>query len=180
MAETVEKLKKKPRLINSLLKDELLEVAKFLQIEVSRAAKKAEIKDLVERSLIEHEEFEATAFVDEEEEEEEEKDGKPGDGAKGKAFDKTFKEFALDKENERRLREVEMKLQYELQKEKLYAQIKLKELEVKLVEAKQGLGNDSATPFDITKNIRLVPAFNEDCVDKYFTHFENSRYSEMA
>ena len=55
---------------------------------------------------------------------------------------------------------------------------KTKEIEAKLkIEKdkleKQGSSNSSTqSGFDATKNIRLVPKFEEKEVDKYFLHFE--------
>ena len=45
--------------------------------------------------------------------------------------------------------------------------IRLKELDLKAREF--GI---SSHDFDVTRNIRLVPPFNEKDVDKFFAHFE--------
>ena len=56
--------------------------------------------------------------------------------------------------------------------------IKTKEIEAKLKIEKDKLekqGSSNSSPqsgFDATKNIRLVPKFEENEVDKYFLHFE--------
>lgn len=177
MSELLQEVLKKPRLINSLLKKELIDVAKCLKLEVNQASRKAQIKEAVLHSLTDDGLIEASAFEDEDEEKEEEEEvTEEGDlegEQEGVEGNKVMKQLELEKENDLRLREMEMKYRFELEKERLKteAQIRMKELDVKLAETqKQKIEN--ATQFDIAKNIRLVPTFNEGCVNKYFTHFE--------
>ena len=169
MSVVLEEVKKRPRLVNSLLKDELLDVAKALEIDITRTARKAEVKAEVIESLVKKGLVLASAVSEDDEDKEEE-----GEEGKAQIFDKSMREIELEKENELhvRLSEAELKYRFELEKEKLNIQVKLKELEVKLAESqKQKVDSASATKFDIAKN-SLVTPFSEDCVDKYFSHLE--------
>lgn len=52
----------------------------------------------------------------------------------------------------------------------------MKEIELKVAQHESSsitspLGSPQ-TPFDVSKNIRLVPPFSEKDIDKYFSHFE--------
>ena len=76
--------------------------------------------------------------------------------------------------------ELDAKLQME-QKERqdrlqMEKEIKLKEIEAKVQVEKDKLekhgSSTFSSQFDATKNIRLVPKFEEKEVDKYFLHFE--------
>ena len=82
-----------------------------------------------------------------------------------------------------RIKEKELDLKYQAERE--VREIKLRELdlEAKRLELGQvsvprdfsasGVGGHLGSPsFDVTKHIRLVPRFNEREVDKYFLHFE--------
>ena len=72
-------------------------------------------------------------------------------------------------------------LEAQQRKEELEAQWREKELELKYereiraleLNARRIANEESiATKFDLGKNVRLVPPFNESEVDKYFQHFE--------
>ena len=85
----------------------------------------------------------------------------------------------LEIERELRLKEVETQAQQ--RKEELEAQQREKELELKHEREMRALELNArriaheesiATKFDLGKNVRLVPPFNESEVDKYFQHFE--------
>ena len=68
------------------------------------------------------------------------------------------------------------KAQIELEKLKIEAQIELarinQETRFKELEEERTRREKERNNFDLTKHIRLVPAFNEEDVDKYFHHFE--------
>ena len=68
------------------------------------------------------------------------------------------------------------KAQIELEKLKIEAQIELarinQETRFKELEKERSRREKERNNFDLTKHIRLVPAFNEEDVDKYFQHFE--------
>ena len=68
------------------------------------------------------------------------------------------------------------KAQIELEKLKIEAQIELarinQETRFKELEEERTRREKEQNNFDLTKLIRLVPAFNEEDVDKYFQHFE--------
>ena len=86
-------------------------------------------------------------------------------------MEKAFKQQELDAKLQMEQKEREDRLQME-------KEIKLKEIEAKVQMEKDKLekqgssGASSHSGFDATKNIRLVPKFEEKEVDKYFLHFE--------
>lgn len=59
--------------------------------------------------------------------------------------------------------------EYKIKDLELHQALRLKELELK---ARESGVVPSDRPFDVTRNIRLVPPFNENEVDKFFAHFE--------
>ena len=69
------------------------------------------------------------------------------------------------------LRRVEMELQAqkEMRKMELDAQVKAKKLEYKIMQLEC---KKEKNVFDLGKQVRLVPPFNEDDVDNFFLHFE--------
>ena len=94
----------------------------------------------------------------------------------------------LEIERELRLKELETQALAQQRKEELEAQQRKEELEAQKEEralkheremralelnARRIAHEESiATKFDLGKNVRLVPPFNESEVDKYFQHFE--------
>ena len=84
------------------------------------------------------------------------------------AFEK--EKFELEKKE---LKQKELDAKFQMEKD-----IRLKEIEAKVQMEKDKLekqgssGASSHSGFDATKNIRLVPKFEEKDVDKYFLHFE--------
>ena len=76
------------------------------------------------------------------------------------------------------------KVQIELEKLKIEAQIELarinQETRFKELEAERTRREKERNNFDLTKHIRLVPAFNEEDVDKYFQHFEKNRFESRV
>ena len=67
-----------------------------------------------------------------------------------------------------RERESEREHAYKMKDLELQQAFRLKELELKAQES----GAIPSDHFDVTRNIRLVPPFNENEVDKFFAHFE--------
>ena len=61
------------------------------------------------------------------------------------------------------------KLEYQMRMKELDVQVRMRELEL---NEKQILMSRQSDVFDVTKNIRLVPKFNEGDIDTYFLHFE--------
>ena len=59
--------------------------------------------------------------------------------------------------------------------------ITMKELEIEHEQVAKGISTSPHSGFDATKNIRLVPKFEEKEVDKYSLHFEkNCQQFEMV
>ena len=139
--------------LTSLKKNELVDVAKHYKIEVVESARKAEIKKLILDYLIKEdliEEGEAS-----------------GDAANALELKRLeYQERERERENQIRIKELELK------EKELSTQLKLRELEAGPKEASGPPRTDKSADFDISKQIRFVPVFQETEVDKYFTHFE--------
>ena len=132
-----------------LKKKELLDVAKHYKIEVVESARKAEIKKLIVDHLIEED------LIDE---------GEATNALELKRLE--YQKRERERESQIRLKELELK------EKELSIQLKLRELEAGPKEARMTPRVDKSADFDISKQIRFVPEFQETEVDKYFTHFE--------
>ena len=73
-----------------------------------------------------------------------------------------------EKECEAQLKMKEM----ELRGQELALQLKLKELEIATASTAPPVPTSRQAEFDVTKQVRFVPPFQETKVDKYFLHFE--------
>ena len=86
-------------------------------------------------------------------------------------MDETVRLKELEVELQRlALKEKELHYINDLETKKLEQQTKLRILELELGATSSVTGR--STEFDVSKNIRLVPPFNEKDVDKYFILFE--------
>ena len=135
-----------------LSKDELHEVAKYVHVEVSRSARKAKLVDILAEKL-NLEMAESPQSSDREVE---------------------LAKIELEKERLRlESEEKEKEREFELRKIELEHQLKIKELELGSQK-----GNEKAPiDFDLAKNVRLVPKFNEHDVETYFLSFEKTAKS---
>lgn len=165
----VAELVKEPTLdkINKLKKEELFVLVEHYGLEARKSMKKVEIK----RVLVEH-------LVEE------------GILPEGILEDLHGKEAEVRQEKlmtqQIRLKELELKekeMHMQMQKEEIEARLKekqmefekevrLKELEVKQSESFPSSSDSDFKGFDVSKQVRLVPRFQESEVDKYFMHFE--------
>ena len=84
----------------------------------------------------------------------------------------------LELEKAMKQQELDARLQMEKEKFELEKELKQKELDAKIkleqekLEKQGSSGVSTHSVSDVTKNIRLVPKFEEKEVDKYFLHFE--------
>uniref|UniRef100_T1HQU6 SCAN box domain-containing protein n=1 Tax=Rhodnius prolixus TaxID=13249 RepID=T1HQU6_RHOPR len=132
-------------MLNTAKKDDLIEIVNLFEIPLVKSSmKKCEIKDRLIQFFLDKNIFEinTTESVDHE---------------------STFSE--LDCSNKDRLELC--RLQVELEREKIH--LRLKELEFAQGKNTNTCNNNF---FDIARNIKLVPSFQEQHVDKYFLHFE--------
>ena len=83
-----------------------------------------------------------------------------------------MEEREKEKQREIEREKLEREERLEIEKEKLEFQLKMKQLELQDKTKPKTLPLDTSKTFDVTKHIRLVPAFKEKEVDKYFLHFE--------
>ena len=176
---------------DELKKPDLMALAQYLNVEVKHAMRKQEIKNilidrLVEDDLLDGFCLDHKVIVD---------DG--SDNAVKLKQLEIQKEIELAKlqiqeqerkeklEVEKAIKQQELDARLQLEKEKLQMEKEKfeleKELKQKELDAKIKLEQDklhkhgsstSSSQFDATKNIRLVPKFEEKEVDKYFLHFE--------
>ena len=167
-----------------LKKSELMTLAMHLNLQVKHAMRKKEIKNKLIDRLLEDDlldEFDLDNKIED-------------DGADSAV---KLKRLELQQEMEMaklKLEQERLKIKAQERKEKLQLEqerlkieqdrfamekeIKLKEIEARVQIEKEKLekqfSSTSSTQsgFDATKNIRLVPKFEEKEVDKYFLHFE--------
>ena len=149
---------------DELKKPELMTLAKELNLDVKHAMRKQETKNmlidrLVDDDLLDSFNLDNKVLIDD-------------------STDNAVKLKQLEIQKEIELAKLQMQqqeLDARLQMEK---EIKLKEIEAKVQIEKNKLekhgssGASTHSGFDATKNIRLVPKFEEKKVDKYFLHFE--------
>ena len=157
----------------------LMQVAQELQLEVKRSTREHELKRLIVEQLVD-EVVLPDSYLEV---------YKPLPMEPSGQFDLR----RLEIERELRLKELEARkdelevqkrnkeLEAQQRKEELEAQKYEKDLalkherEMRALELNAGrIANEEsiATKFDLGKNVRLVPSFNESEVDKYFQHFE--------
>jgi len=86
-------------------------------------------------------------------------------------MERTLKQQEMDAKLEMEERERKERIEMEKEKMEMEKEIKLKEIEAK-VNLEKEKGSSYSKTFDATRNIRLVPKFQESQVDKYFLHFE--------
>lgn len=173
---------------NALRKDELILLAKHLELESKQAMRKDEIRQIIVNHLVDTEVFEGTMLETssktmleirklEMQERKEEREME----MKREEIERQEKLKREEMERQERREEMERKERLEreerqerLEREKLAFQ---HEMEIKKLEVQMQLGLVSGSEkhsenFDVTKNIRLVPPFQEKDADKYFLHFE--------
>lgn len=140
-------------------KDDLLLVAEHYKIGVSKQARKATVKTQICDALVERCIFTPIHT----------KPKSPRRSSSSSTADEAVRLKELEVEL-KHLALKEKELHYinilETQKLEQQTQIRMRELEL-------GVGLQSkSSDFDVSRNIRLVPPFNEKDVDKYFTMFE--------
>ena len=169
-------------------KDMLMQIAQELQLQVKRSTRKHELKRLIVEQLVDEDVLPDSCL----------EVYKPLPMEPSGQYEIR----RLEIERELRLKELEAqqrkeeleaqqrkeelearqrKEELEARKEELEAQKYEKELELKHEREMKALELNArriaheesiATKFDLGKNVRLVPPFNESEVDKYFQHFE--------
>lgn len=173
--------------IDQLKKSELIEVAKHHEVAVKVAMRKSEIRNRLVQYFVEEEllpESSLEGIVETQSMLE----------VRKLEFEQEFKlkelQIKMEKEHEFRMRQLEIQkekelrdieLQIEMKEKEIQAQreerekraevdIRLKELEVEAL--KQVPQAFAKTDFDVSRQIRLVPPFQDKDVDRYFLHFE--------
>ena len=154
--QTIEKFYMGPTLevLNLLKKKELIEAAKHFDLEVNESVLKAKLKKLVLDYLVEEELMAEPESTDE---------------LRGEQLLELkrleFQERERERENQVKLKELELK------EKELTIQLKMHELESHSPVVPT-MTTVKSPGFDVSKDIRLVPPFQEKEVDKYFVHFE--------
>ncbi|XP_061190377.1 uncharacterized protein LOC133198276 [Saccostrea echinata] len=159
------------RLLETLRTDELFEVVTKFHLNVKRSARKIEIRNAVVQYLVLKNILDDSALslvVDLKHSEIENRNFE---------YELEFKKLEIEQERERREFERERR-EYEREKsaQDREHELQIKKLEFETQKVKHELELEararSKSDFDVTKNIRLVPKFQEKDVDKYFIHFE--------
>ena len=158
--------------LESFKKDMLMQIAQELQLEVKRSTRKHELKRLIVEQLVDEDVLPDSCL-------------------------EVYKPLPMDPSGQYEIRRLEIErelrlkeLEAQQRKEELAAQQRKEELEAQKYEKELKLKHERemrvlelnarriaheesiATKFDLGKNGRLVPPFNESEVDKYFQHFE--------
>ena len=156
--------------LETFKKDMLMQIAQELQLQVKRSTRKHELKRLIVEQLVDEDVLPDSCL----------------EVYKPLPMEPSgqYEIRRLEIERELKLREFEARereLEAQQRKEELEAQQREKELELKHEREMRALELNArriaheesiATKFDLGKNVRLVPPFNESEVDKYFQHFE--------
>ncbi|XP_071824592.1 uncharacterized protein [Apostichopus japonicus] len=136
---------------DELKKPDLMALAVYLEIEVKHAMRKQVIKNTLIDRLV------ADDLLDE------------------KCLENKV-EILDSSDSAVKLKQLEIQKEIEMTRLEMEERIKLKEIEAKVQMEKDKLEKQGSSnfsdKFDATKNIRLVPKFQETEVDKYFLHFE--------
>lgn len=164
--------------LDSCRKADLLEISRHFDIEVSAGSRKDEIKKAVEARLVEKKLLAAASEINTESKPEVELSDSEVDEEGSQKLKLKFKlkleQLKMDQEKMRlefqeREREREER-EREREREAVKA-IRLKELELEEARIKANQMTTSKD-FDLARNSRLVPPFNEKEVTEYFTLFE--------
>lgn len=173
------------RELDSLLKPQLRQVVRQLEIECEEHAKKAELKRLVldyfvQEDLISDDklngvdsELEIKRLELEHQAREQEKNRECQ--LKMKELELKEKEIAARNELDLKERELALQNELDLKEKELQMQLNLKELELKsktvptVTENSAGAAKET---FDFTSHVKLVLPFQEHKVDKFFLRFE--------
>ena len=156
--------------LKALKKSELVQVAEHYEIKFNSSMNKSEIKTLVVNYLVEEELLPETSLAM----------LKPDQDLLAiRKLELEFQERKEERERELQLRkeEREQELKFrelELKERELLMQteVKMKEFEAQLKSNAQATSPKTDKTFDVAKNVRLVPPFQEKEVDKFFLHFE--------
>ena len=163
--------------LETFKKDMLMQIAQELQIEVKRSTRKHELKRLIVEQLVDEDVLPDSCL----------EVYKPLPMEPSGQYEIRRLEIERElklREFEARERELEArqrKEELEARKEELEAQAQKEERALKHEREMRALELNArriaheesiATKFDLGKNVRLVPPFNESEVDKYFQHFE--------
>ena len=146
------------RVIHSLKKSQLIDIAKHYKLEVDSSQKKGEVKRLL-----------VSFLTDEEIIPEDEAHGDTATMSEDLVELKRLELQDRERERENQLRIKEL----EIREKELTVQLRLRELETPAPAPPSAAERPPLeTRFDISKQIRFVPPFQEQEVDKYFLHFE--------
>ena len=166
--------------LSKLRKDELILLAKHLNLEVKKAIRKHDIQDVILKHLVSEGVFEEIVLENYEAskpklspEQQYQLELKKLE-MKERMEEKKKERQERMEEKERQERMQEKERQERLEREKMESQ---REFEIRKLELQLKLGygsgvEKSSAKFDVTKHIKFVPPFQQADVDKYFLHFE--------
>ena len=156
--------------VNDLVKAQLIDVANFLELEFDSRSKKVLIKELVVAELVSRGKLPTSVM-----------EGLQQSVKHSPEFETQMlqmKQHDLDlkyqnerEQREHRLRELEFEMRHrELEIKNRELDLEMKRLDVQ--KSPQSSVQNSSPVFDVSRNIRMVPKFNEKEVEKFFLHFE--------
>ena len=156
--------------LEKLRKADLVEIAGHYKIGIDPGVKKAQVLDALVKGLVENKIVEELVIPvgspdDDGDENPEIEVPKAGIGTDSAI---RIKELELEK------CKLELEYQFKFKQQELETQVRMRELDIQAqarptVSTPTGRG---AVNFDASRNVRLVPPFDERDVDRYFSHFE--------
>ena len=160
--------------LDSLRKDDMLEVGRKLELAVRGSMRKTELKKIIVEHMVDNDVFEAGVLVDLNDEmarmsptqAETEKDEIEQDRMKME-----IEKARIEQETKLQITRIEQeaKIQMEVEKARIEQETRLEELNIR-----QRSDESERQKFDIAKQVRLIPKFIETEVDDYFSHFEKT------
>ena len=152
--------------LQKLRKCDLTAIAQYLNVEVTQGLKKAEILDLLASHMELREETQASdqAHISNQTDIELAK-------LKLEMEKERMRLEFEEKQKQREAEETQKQREMEMKRLEMEQELRLRELE--LAHAQATPTREKTPPaFDLAKNIRLLPKFEEDRVDSYFVSFE--------
>ena len=167
-------------IFSKLRKDELILLAKHLNLEVKNAMRKHYMQDVILKHLVSEGVFEEIVLENYEaskpklspEQQYQLELKKLEMKERMEEKKKERQERMEEKERQERMEEKERQERLEREKMELQHEFEIRKLELQLKSGSGSGVEKSSAKFDVTKHINFVPPFQQADVDKYFLHFE--------
>ena len=167
-------------IFSKLRKDELILLAKHLNLEVKNAMRKHDIQDVILKHLVSEGVFEEIVLENYEaskpklspEQQYQLELKKLEMKERMEEKKKERQERKEEKERQERMEEKERQKRLEREKMEWQHEFEIRKLELQLKSGSCSGVEKSSAKFDVTKHMKFVPPFQQADVDKYFLHFE--------